>query len=423
MKIAVLGLWHLGCVTAACCARHFSVTALDFDDALIARLRSGKAPLFEPGLDDLIRSGLAAGQLMFTTDAVEAASTADLLWVCYDTPVDEDDQSDVEFVFAKTRQTVGHLRPGTLVLISSQLPVGSCGRLAKEFPGLHFASSPENLRLGKAIEAFEKPDRIIVGVPDDSQKDLLRAVFAPLTSQVIFMRVESAEMVKHALNAFLAVSVTFINEVARICERTGADAQEVAAGLKSDPRIGQRAYLGPGGPFAGGTLARDVVTLTRLGREFQENLALIPAIKESNDQHRGWAARRLHACLKDLNNKAIAVLGLTYKPGTDTLRRSAALELCRSLLKSGASVRAFDPAISQLPEDLRTVTVATDAKSALAGADAAVICTEWPVFREVVDQRAVLSMRRPLILDPNRFLAKTLEDLPMVEHVSVGRPA
>lgn len=423
MKIAVLGLWHLGCVTAACCARHFSVTALDFDDALITRLRTGKAPLFEPGLDDLIRSGLATGRLRFTTDAVEAASVADLLWVCYDTPVDEDDQSDVEFVFARIRQTVGHLRPGTLVLISSQLPVGSCSRLAKEFPGLHFASSPENLRLGKAIESFEKPDRVIVGVPDDSQKDLLRAVFAPLTSQVVFMRVESAEMVKHALNAFLAVSVTFINEVARICERTGADAQEVAVGLKSDPRIGQRAYLGPGGPFAGGTLARDVVTLTLLGREFQENLALIPAIKESNDQHRGWAVGRLHACLKVLNNKTIAVLGLTYKPGTDTLRRSAALELCRSLLKSGASVRAFDPAISQLPEDLRTVTVATDAEAALTGADAAVICTEWPVFREVLNKQTVLSMRRPLILDPNRFLAKTLEDLPMVEHVSVGRPA
>jgi UDPglucose 6-dehydrogenase len=194
--------------------------------------------------------------------------------------------------------------------------------LESEFPRFHFAYSPENLRLGKAIEAFTTAERVIVGQRNAERQELLQQLLQPFTSQLIFMRTESAEMVKHALNSFLAVSITFINEIARLCERTGADAQEVAAGLKSDARIGPRAYLSPGGPFAGGTLARDVVTLIGLGQEMHEKAPLISAIKQSNDEHRCWNFERLQLKLGALRGKTIAVLGLTYKPGTDTLRRS-----------------------------------------------------------------------------------------------------
>ena len=421
MNITVLGLWHLGCVTAACCAKQFRVTGLDFDAATISKLSEGKAPLFEPGLDDLIGAGLATKKLSFTTDAASACANADILWLCSDTPVNDDDESDVEFVLSQLRRALPHLPKGSLVLISSQLPVGTCAKLEAEFPQFHFACSPENLRLGKAIEVFTQADRFIVGIRDDTKRALLEKLFAPFTSQVIFMRTESAEMVKHALNSFLAVSVTYINEIARLCEHVGADAKEVAAGLKSDIRIGAKAYLGPGGPFAGGTLARDVVTLTKLGATTGESLALIPAIKQSNDSHRHWVFNRLRSRLGELRGKTIAVLGLTYKPGTDTLRRSSAVELCEALLKAGCVVKAFDPVVKQLPAELSGVALAASIADALRGADAAAVCTEWPEFRQANWPESVASMRQPVFVDANRFLEKELKGIAAVEHLSVGR--
>jgi UDPglucose 6-dehydrogenase len=421
LRITVLGLWHLGCVTAACSAKHFQVTGLDFDAGTVAKLNTGHAPLLEPGLDELISASLAAKRLTFTTDAAAACATADVLWLCHDTPVNESDESDVDSVLDSLRRSLPHLPAGALVLVSAQLPVGTCRQLEAEFPQFHFACSPENLRLGKAIDAFTKADRVIVGIRSNAKKPLLEKIFAPFTAKVIFMRTESAEMVKHALNSFLAVSITYINEIARLCEHTGADAKEVAAGLKSDVRIGPRSYLGPGGPFAGGTLARDVVTLTKLGAAAGETLAVIPAIKQSNDLHRGWALRRLQSRLGDLRGRPIAVLGLVYTPGTDTLRRSAAIELCRALLTAGAQVRAFDPAVKQLPDEFAKVAVSPDIAAAVHGADAAVVCTEWPQFRQADWPNLAPTMRQRVFIDANRFLEKELLPVPAVEHLSVGR--
>lgn len=420
MKLTVLGLWHLGAVTAACCARHFSVVGLDFDAATIAGLNAGRAPLLEPGLNDLLAAGLAAGRLSFTTDPAAALAGSDLLWLCYDTPVNEHDEADTEFVLGHLRRALPHLAPGALVLISAQMPVGTCRQLESEFPQFHFASSPENLRLGKAIEAFEKADRVIVGIRDESKKALLEELFAPFTRQILFMRTESAEMVKHALNSFLALSITFINEVARLCEHTGADAKEVSLGLKSEPRIGPKAYLGPGGPFAGGTLARDVVTLTKLAAANGEKISVIPAIKQSNDLHRGWAFKKLQSRLGDLRGKKISILGLTYTTNTDTLRRSAAVELCKQLLAAGANISAFDPAVKKLPDELSKIQLAQEIPAAAIGAEAVAICTEWPQFRQADWAKIVPQMRQPVFVDANRFLEKELKNIAGVEHLSVG---
>jgi UDPglucose 6-dehydrogenase len=417
MKIVVQGLWHLGCVTAACCARHFDVTGLDLDAALVGQLTRAQPPIAEPGLNELIALQLAKGSLRFTADPAAACRDADLLWVCYDTPVDEGDRSDVAPVLESMFIALEHLKPGTLVVISSQLPVGTCASIESRFPHLSIVCSPENLRLGKAIDAFTKAERIIVGLRDKTPRAPLEALFQPFTSQVIFMRTESAEMVKHALNSFLALSITFINEVARLCEKVQADAREVAAGLKSDPRIGPKAYLNPGGPFAGGTLARDVVNLIKLGEP--GSLAVIPAIKESNDRHRQWAFAKLQAELSGLRGKTIAVLGLVYTPNTNTLRRSAAVELCQQLVKAGARVRAFDPAIATVPGELAAITLCASLPEALDSADAAVVCTEWPAFREANWPALLPTMRRPLLLDPNRFLEKQLAALP-VAYLTVG---
>lgn len=422
MKITVLGLWHLGSVTAACCARHFEVTGLDFETATIAGFRAGKAPLFEPGLNDLIQANAAAGRLSFSTDPAEGCRAAEVLWVTYDTPVNDADESDTPYVLERLRRALPHLPVGALVLISSQLPVGTCAELEREFPQFHFASSPENLRLGRALDAFEKAERVIVGIRTEAKKQLLETLFAPFTPRVIFMRTESGEMVKHALNSFLAASITFINEIARVCEHVGADAAEVSLGLKSEPRIGPRAYLGAGGPFAGGTLARDVVTLRRLAEKFGEPLAVIPAIKESNDLHRGWVIRRLQARFGDLRGRTFAVLGLTYTPNTDTLRRSAAVELCQHLLAAGAHVQAHDPAVREMPAELAAVRLGSLVDT-LQGADAAIVCTEWSVFRSQPWAELLPRMRQPVVVDANRFLEKELLACGAVEHLSVGRPS
>ncbi|MBK8000918.1 MAG: UDP-glucose/GDP-mannose dehydrogenase family protein [Verrucomicrobia bacterium] len=421
LRITVLGLWHLGSVTAACCARHFDVTGLDFDQSVVNGLAIGKAPILEPGLNDLLATGLAKSSLRFTTDAKAACANADVLWLTYDTPVNDHDESDVAFVLDRLRRALSHLRGGALVLISSQLPVGTCAALEREFPQFRFACSPENLRLGRALDAFEKAERVIVGIRTDAKRALLEQLFKPFTPQVLFMRTESAEMVKHALNSFLAVSITFINEIARLCEHTGADAKEVSAGLKSDIRIGPKAYLGPGGPFAGGTLARDVVSLTKIAQAKGETIDLIPAIKRSNDLHRGWAFRKLQSRLGDLGGKTIAVLGLVYTPNTDTLRRSAAVELCQQLLAAGARVQAFDPALNSLPPELVAITLTADIAKALQQADAAVICTEWPQFRDANWVAILPLLRRPLIVDANGFLERQIGQLPNLEFVSVGR--
>ena len=210
-------------------------------------------------------------------------------------------------------------------------------------------------------------------------------------------------------------------EIARLCELTGADAKEVSAGLKSDVRIGPKAYLGPGGPFAGGTLARDVVTLTRIGSACGESLSLIPAIKESNDLHRSWAFRKLQSRLGDLRGQTIAVLGLVYTPNTDTLRRSAAVELCQQLVAAGARVQAHDPALKALPAELAAIMLVGDLSSALEDVSAAVVCTEWPGFRTAAWPELISLMRRPVVVDPNRFLEAQLRPLLGVEHISVGR--
>ncbi|MDB6116026.1 MAG: UDP-glucose/GDP-mannose dehydrogenase family protein [Lacunisphaera sp.] len=421
MQVVVLGLWHLGSVTAACMARHHHVTGVDFDAGLIAGLQAGRAPLQEPGLNELLAAGLASGHLKFSADA-GAAHDAGVVWVCYDTPVDADDRSDLAWVFGQLDRVLPALRPETVVLLSSQLPVGTGAALAQQHPQLHFACSPENLRLGKAIEAFEKPARIIIGASSATARQKLETLLAPLGAPLVWMRTESAEMVKHALNSFLALSVAYINEIATLCEATGADAQEVAAGLKSDPRIGPRAYLGPGGPFAGGTLARDVVTLTQLGAAKAIPLALVPAIKTSNDRHRGWAFRKLQAALHDVKQPVIAVLGLAYTPDTSTLRRSAAVELCRQLAAAGRTVRAYDPLVRTTDAEHRDLVLSATPSEAVSGAHAVVICTEWPEFRTYAWPDLLARMARPVVVDANRLVEKAVAGTPGVIYLTVGRP-
>ncbi len=428
MKVAVIGLWHLGSVTAACAASAgHEVVGWDPDARVVANLSRGLPAISEPGLSELVQSEIAAARLSFESNVERAVADADVVWIAFDTPVDEEDCADVGFVLRHAEQALSAAREGALVLSSSQMPAGTMQRLqeaveaARPDAQFAFACSPENLRLGTAIEVFMHPDRVIAGVRDDRARDAVAALFAPITSRIEYMSIESAEMTKHAINAFLAASVTLINELASLCECVGADARDVARGLKTERRIGPHAYLSPGAAFAGGTLARDVRFLQALGEQTGRPTPLADGIAASNRAHRHWLFTRLRTELPDLRGARVAVWGLTYKPGTDTLRRSAALGLIESLLSAGARVTVHDPMAGSLPELLTAAVRADNALDAARDADALVIATEWPQYRLVEPDALHLVMATPLVIDPNGF-AVTLAKDPRFRSIRVGQP-
>jgi UDPglucose 6-dehydrogenase len=427
MKITVYGLWHLGSVTAACLAdAGYEVVGLDPDAKVVADLAQGKPPLHEPGLAEWIRAGLAAGNLSFTTSAKPALRGSDVLWVTFDTPVNDRDEADVALVRQRLEEVADAIPPRTLVLISSQVPVGFTRALERDWQrrNLRYACTPENLRLGKAIEVFTRPERVIAGVRSVEDQAILAKLFAPFCSRIEWMSVESAEMTKHALNAYLATSVTFINELARLCEVLGADAKEVERGLKSESRIGPRAYLAPGAAFAGGTLARDLCYLVRFGEEHEIAMPLCAGVLASNEVHKSWVRDKLSELLASVRGPVVALLGLTYKPGTSTLRRSTAIEQCLWLERQGVRVQAHDPVVRQLPPELDGVlTLCATPEDALRGADVVIVATEWPEFRGLQPGQFVATMRQPQVIDQNHFLAATLASDPRIRYLATGKKA
>jgi UDPglucose 6-dehydrogenase len=427
VNVAVYGLWHLGCVTAAGLAEAgHHVIGLDPDTEVIAALRSGRAPIHEPCLDELLLRQQATGALSFESGGPDVLSGVDALWVTLDTPIDAADAADVGFVRARLETLADALRPGSLVVVSSQVPVGFTRALAKDWAArsLSFAYSPENLRLGSALESFRNPDRIVVGVVDELAERGMQRLLAPFGRPIEWMSVESAEMTKHALNAFLATSVSFINEISRLCERLGADAREVERGLKTDRRIGTRAYLSPGPSFAGGTLARDLRYLVGFGERHGTGTPLFEGVLESNAFHARWQRDEVLRLLVGEPHPVAAILGLTYKPGTSTLRRSAAVELCHFLHRAGVQVRAHDPAIRELPEGLApAVELCGSPSEALRGADVAVLATPWPEYRELRAEDVVSAMRRARVVDPGRVLEDVFGGDGRILYLATGRPA
>jgi UDPglucose 6-dehydrogenase len=398
------------------------VVGFDPDEARVSRLSKGFAPLHEPGLDELIVAKSAAGQLRFTSAATDLADV-DALWVTFDTPVTADDDADPQWVIDQTARVMKHLRPGVLIIVSSQLPVGSVRKLRELRGGGPVVCVPENLRLGKGIETFTKPDRIIVGVDTPEDRVAAEAVLGTITSRLEFMSIESAEMTKHAINAFLATSVTFINELATICEKVGADASEVERGLKTEVRIGPRAYLRAGAAFAGGTLARDVRFLRLRGAELGLKTHLFDAVEISNREHAQWARRKILELTPKLSGATIAILGLTYKSDTDTLRGSPSLEAAKWLAAQGAIVRVFDPLITSPPEGFgERLNLCGSMNDALTGASVIWLAVESPAFLALAAADALsVAAPSPAILDPAGAMAKALSGRTDLRYFAVGR--
>jgi len=430
MKISVFGLWHLGSVTAACLARKgFEVTGVDLDLKTVQDLSQGKAPLFEPGLDDLIAQGISAGKLRFSADLKAVAQDSDLIWVAFDTPVDENDQADLPFLKKRMAQLFAVLKPNTPIVFSSQVPVGFGRSLAASFKRarpkekLVYCASPENLRLGSAIASFDQAARIIAGTFSPEDRAAFELLFSAVCPHIEWMSVESAEMVKHAINSFLATSIAFTNELAVLCEKIGADARDVERGLKTEPRIGPKAYVKAGSAFAGGTLARDLHFLVGLAGESKQPAYVLKAVLKSNDFHKAWARHQIERRSGSLKNRRVSFLGLSYKAGTSATRRSWAIELCQWLTRQGAVVTAYDSAIKTLTGPaMARIKLVPSADQALRQADIVVVGTDDPAFK-LLEPRLFKALKKALVLDANGVLKDALkgEDMP-VTYVTVGRP-
>jgi len=416
MKVLIFGVWHLGSVTAACAAdAGHIVVGVDDNPEVIERLNEGIAPLFEPGLEELIKRGVKRNNLRFCGLEKLAFTDSDVVWVTYDTPVNDDDQADVELVINKVIEIFPFLSKDTVVLVSSQLPVGSIRRLEKyaneNYPSLRlsFACMPENLRLGQAIKVFKDPDRMIVGVRSDTTKEKLLELLSPISNKIEWMSIESAEMTKHAINSFLATSITFTNELASICEHVGASAKDVERGLKTEARIGAKAYVSPGGAFAGGTLARDIEFLSEIASKNDITTPIISSVRISNNEHKNWVRNKLIKHFGTLSDVTVAIWGLTYKPGTSTIRRSAAVELCDWILSQGASINVFDPMAEELPAKWKSgVSRFSSGREALENAQALVVATEWPELLDIAANATTTEFSKMLVIDANGFVKDIL---------------
>jgi len=408
-KISIFGMWHLGTVISACCAKYYNIVAYDESEKTIDDLKSKKLPVYEPGLLELVDNR----HLEYTSNLEHACNHSNILWITYDTPVDSNNISDVDLVYNKIHQILSKAKNASLVLISSQLPVGTCKLFETQYPMHRFACLPENLRLGKSILTFEKADRMIIGCRDIDTQNELNILFYRLHIPLVFMKTESAEMVKHALNSYLALSITFINEIASICETIGADAHEVSNGLKTDSRIGKNAYLNPGGPIAGGTLLRDVLTLENIGF----NTPLLFAINKSNEIHKKWYINNL---LKHFNleNKKIIILGATYTENTDTLRQSMMVSLYNDLKSYNANVSVYDPIIKKLPDSYSYINLLQSIENQQF--DAIVLLTNNSSFKKLEWKNIIHKDKSILFLDAGKFLYNELHSYENVIYKNVG---
>jgi UDPglucose 6-dehydrogenase len=439
MRIAMIGTGYVGLVSGACFSEFgVSVTCVDKDADKIARLQRGEVPIYEPGLDQLVAVNKAAGRLNFTTDLAAALDGADAVFIAVGTPSRRGDgHADLSYVFAAAGEIAEVLaaRPGTrtVIVTKSTVPVGTGRRLenilAQRLPANAFdvASNPEFLREGSAIQDFMRPDRVVIGTDSEHARTVLRALYRPLyllETPVVFTTIETAEMIKYAANAFLATKITFINEVANLCEAVGADVQDVARGIGLDGRIGRKfLHAGPG--FGGSCFPKDCEALVRTAEEAGSPLTMVERVLEiNNSRKRGMADRITAVCGGSVVGKTIAVLGLTFKPNTDDMRESPSLSILPLLIEAGATIRAFDPeGMDEAKKLLPDLDYCGDAYQAIEGADALVLLTEWNEFRALDLVRVRSLLRAPVVIDlRNIYQPEEMTDAGFVYH-SIGRAA
>jgi UDPglucose 6-dehydrogenase len=434
MRIAVVGSGYVGLVSGACFSEFgVAVTCVDNDATKIERLNRGEMPIYEPGLEALVAANAAAGRLRFTTDLGAAVDGADAVFIAVGTPSRRGDgHADLSYVFAAAEQIGMALTTDTVVVTKSTVPVGT-GRevsaiLKRTRPkgGFAVASNPEFLREGSAIGDFMRPDRVVIGADSEHAKGVMRALYRPLfllETPMLFTDIETAELIKYAANAFLATKITFINEIADLCEAVGADVQDVAKGIGLDGRIGRKfLHAGPG--FGGSCFPKDCRALVRTAREAKADLSIVETVVAVNEARKERMADKIAAaCGGDLEGKTLAVLGLTFKPNTDDMRESPSLSILEGLVAAGAQIRAYDPeGMAEAKRLLPDLACCTDAYAAMDGADALVIVTEWNAFRALELARVRRLLQRPLVIDLRNIYEPAEMAEAGLDYVSIGRP-
>jgi UDPglucose 6-dehydrogenase len=411
MRIAMIGTGYVGLVSGACFSDFgHVVTCIDKDTGKIRELQKGKLPIFEPGLDALVASNVAAGRLSFTSESAAAVRAADAVFLAVGTPSRRGDGfADLSFVYDAANEIAPEIEGFTVIAIKSTVPVGTNDEVdaivRKLRPNADFTvvSNPEFLREGVAIEDFKHPDRVVVGTDDERARQIMRELYRPLfinETPMLFTGRRSAELIKYASNAFLATKVTFINEMADLCEKCGADVQEVARGMGLDRRIaGKFLHAGPG--FGGSCFPKDIAALAAIGQRYEVPTKIVATVMAVNDaRKRAMVNKVMSACGGSLHGKTIAVLGLTFKPNTDDMREAPSLVIVPSLEAQGARVRAYDPhGMVEARKLMPRLETAADPYACVEGADAMLILTEWDQFRALDLDRVKAALRSPVIID------------------------
>ena len=433
MRVAMIGTGYVGLVSGACFADFgHHVTCIDKNADKIEQLRSGGVPIYEPGLDLLIERNVREGRLDFETDLTEAVKAADVVFIAVGTPSRRGDgHADLSYVYAAAEEIAQAMDGFTVVVTKSTVPVGTGDEveavIRKTRPDAQFAvvSNPEFLREGAAIEDFKRPDRVVVGVEDDKAREVMRELYRPLflnETPIVFTARRTSELIKYAANAFLAMKITFINEMADLCEAVGADVQQVAKGIGLDNRIGGKfLHAGPG--YGGSCFPKDTLALTRTAQEYDSPVRLVETVVEINDARKAAMADKvIKACDGDVAGKTVAVLGLTFKPNTDDMRDAPSLDIIPALQKAGAKIKAYDPAGALEAEKLlKDVEMTTGAYLCAEDADVMVIITEWNEFRALDLDRVRECMKGSVLVD----LRNIYDPADMTErgfkYVSIGR--
>ncbi len=411
MRIAMVGAGYVGLVSGACLADFgHEVVCIDKDEAKIAALHAGHSPIYEPGLNELVAANQRAGRLSFTKDIRDGLRGAQAVFIAVGTPtLPGDGGADMSYVYQAARE-IGEAIEGYVVVVNkSTSPIGACDAieriLAEAAPRERFAvvSNPEFLREGAAIDDFKQPDRVVIGVEDEAARRIMHEIYRPLErngSPIVYTTRRTAELIKYAANVFLAMKVTFINEIADLCEKVGGDVMDVAHGVGLDPRIGRR-FLNPGPGFGGSCFPKDTLALTKLAAEARSPMRLVETLVDVNEKRKvAMAHKIIRACGGSVKGKRIAVLGLTYKPNTDDMRDAPSLVIVPMLQQAGATVVAFDPeGAGHAAPLLPGVEFASGPYACLEGADALVVITEWDAFRALDLARIKAALREPVVVD------------------------
>lgn len=432
MRIAMIGTGYVGLVSGACFADFgHQVVCVDKDAGKIASLHEGRMPIWEPGLEALVSANVSNGRLSFTTDLAEGVKDADAVFIAVGTPARRGDgHADLSFVFAAVRELAGALNDHAVVVTKSTVPVGTGDQISQLLaengrPNVSVASNPEFLREGAAIADFKHPDRIVVGAEDEHARDILKEIYRPLflnRAPILFTGRRTAELIKYAANAFLAVKISFINEIANLCEAVNADVQDVARGIGLDNRIGPKfLHAGPG--YGGSCFPKDTLALLQTAAAAGVEQRIVATTVAVNDDRKAAMAERVQKAVGgDLEGKKIAVLGLAFKPNTDDMRDAPSIPLIAGLIERGATVSAFDPVSREQAEKvIKDIEFADDAASAAEGADAIVIVTEWDEFRALDLPAIAGSMRGKVLVDLRNVYDQADADRAGLRYFGIGR--